>query len=120
MKTLNKKLALLKKHYHLLKHLSKCTAKDCEHIVNGLSDEVIKVMAQICINIMHKNLVRSPKVAVKRLSPYKKQLIDITRPKVSLTKQRGILSQKGGFLSALLAVALPVISSIIGRLTSSK
>ena len=120
MKGTNKKLTLLRKHYPLLKHIAKCTSKDCEHIVKGVSDEVIKLMAQICINIMHKNLMRSPKVAVKRLSPYKKQLVAITRPKVSVTKKRSILSQKGGFLSTLLAIALPVISSIIGSIASRK
>ena len=120
MRGLKSQLTLLKRHYPLLKHIAKCTAQDCEHIVNGLSEEVIKLMAQICINVMHKNLMRSPKVAVKRLSPYKKQLIAVTRPRVSLTKKRSILSQKGGFLSTLLAVALPVISSIIGSLTSRK
>ena len=114
MKTSDKKLKLLRKYYPLLKHIAKCNTKDCEHIVKGVSDEVIKLMAQICINIMHKNLMHSPKVAARRLSPYKKQLVAITRPKVSLGKKRAILSQKGGFLSTLLAVALPVISRILG------
>jgi hypothetical protein len=113
MKKTNK-LTLLKKHYPLLKHLSKCSTTECQHVVRGLSDEVVKLMSQICINVMNKSLTRDPQAAVRRLTPYKKQLKAITRPRTTPTQKRKTLEQKGGFIGALLGVALPLITSLIG------
>ena len=108
------KLRLLIKHYALLKHLAKCSKTECNHIVRGLSDDVIKLLSQICINVMNKSLTRNPAEAVRKLSPYKKQLKALTRPKTTITHRRKTLEQKGGFIGALLGVALPLITSLIG------
>ena len=114
------KLTLLKKHYPLLKHISKCSTGDCGHIVAGLSDEVIKLMSQVCINVMNKTLTRDSKHAVKKLTPYKKQLRAITKGKSTITQKRKVFQQKGGFIGALLGIALPIISSIISAATGRK
>ena len=104
---------LLKKHYKLLQHIGKCSKEDCEHVMKGVSDEVIKLMCQICVNVMNKGLTRNPQEAVRRLAPYKKQLKGLTKAKTSIGQKRRQLEQKGGFIGALLGIALPVISSII-------
>ena len=114
------KLRLLKKHYPLLKHLAKCSSQDCAHVVTGMSDEVIKLMSQICINVMNKSLTRDSAHAVKKLTPYKKQLKAITKPKSSIKQKRKHLEQRGGFIGALLGIALPIISSIIGAATRGR
>lgn len=114
MKQARSKLALLRRYFPLLKHLAKCSDTDCNHVVRGLSDDVIKLLSQICINVMNKSLIRNPDEAVKRLSPYKKQLKALTRPKTTVTHKRKTLDQKGGFIGALLGVALPLITSLIG------
>ena len=114
------KLALLRRHYSLLKHIAKCSTQDCQHVVRGLSDDVIKLMSQICINVMNKSLLQDPAYAVKRLSPYKKQLKSLTRPKTTVKTKRRVLEQKGGFIGALLGVALPLITSLIGSAVSRK
>jgi poly(A) polymerase Pap1 len=113
-------LALLRKHYPLLKHLAKCSAQDCQHLMKGMSDDVIKLMSQICINVMNKSLTRDTSEAVRRLTPYKKQLRAAIRPKTSTTQKRKVLEQKGGFIGALLGVALPLITSLITGLVSRK
>ena len=114
------KVGLVRMHYPLLKHLAKCSSKDCKYIVQGSSDQFIKLLTQICVNVMNKTLTRNEGDAVKKLSPYKKDLIAITKPKTPLKKKRKILEQKGGFIGALLSIALPVITSLIGRLVSGK
>lgn len=114
------KLRLLKKHFPLLKHLAKCTAGECEHIIAGMSDDVIKLMSQICVNVMNKSLIRDPKDAVKRLAPYKKQLRGLTKGKSTIKQKRKHLEQKGGFLGALLGIALPLITSLISSFTGRK
>ena len=114
------KLRLLKKHFPLLKHLAKCSSNDCQHVVKGMSDEVIKLMSQICINVMNKSLTPNTAQAVRLLSPYKKQLRAVSKPKTSIAHKRKTFEQKGGFIGALLGVALPIISSIIGAATSRR
>lgn len=108
------KLALLKKHHVLLKHLVKCTSADCIHIVEGMSDEVIKLLSEICINVMNKSLTRDHNYAVLKLSPFKKQLKTVTRANTTITHKRKTFQQKGGFIGALLGIALPLITSLIG------
>ena len=106
-------LHLLRKHYHLLRHIAKCSSKDCEHVIKGVSDEVIKLMSQICVNVMNKSLTHNANDAVRRLTPYKKQLRAVTKGKTSVASKRKHFEQKGGFIGALLGIAIPVISSII-------
>ena len=118
MKNQSHKLRLLRKHYPLLKHLAKCSSGDCAHVMAGMSDAVIKVMSQICVNVMNKSLIRDPKHAVKKLAPYKKQLRGVTKGKSTIKQKRKHLEQKGGFIGALLSVALPIISSILSAATA--
>jgi hypothetical protein len=106
-------ISLLQKHHSLLTHLAKCSANDCHHIIKGVSDEVVKLMSQICINVMNKSLTRDPKEAVRRLAPYKKQLRALTKPKTGLAHKRKQLEQKGGFLGTLLGIAIPAITGLI-------
>ena len=71
-------------------------------------------MSQICVNVMNKNLLRNESDAVKRLTPYKKQLKAVTSPKTSVKQKRTTFEQKGGFLGALLGLALPLITGLLG------
>ena len=97
--------------------MAKCSAKECPYIATGLSSEVIRVIAQIAINVMNKNLPIDETQAVQRLARYKTQLRAVTQPKRSLLKKRKVIEQEGGFLGALLGLAVPLISSLIGGLT---
>ena len=97
--------------------MAKCNAKECRYIATGLSGEVIRVIAQIAINVMNKNLPIDEKQAVELLARYKTQRRSVTQPKTSLLKERKVIEQEGGFLGALLGLAVPLISSLISCLT---
>ena len=112
-----RQLRLLKKHLPLLRHMAKCNAKECRYIATGLSSEVLRVIAQIAINVMNKNLPIDEKQAVERLARYKSQLRSGTQPKTSLLKKRKVIEREGCFLGALLGLAVPLISSLISGLT---
>ena len=114
-----RQLRLLKKHLPLLRHMAKCSAKECRYIATSLSSEVIRVIAQIAINVMNKNLPVDQTQAVQRLARYKTQLRAVTQPKTSLLKKRKVIEQEG-FLGALLGPAVPLISSLIGGLTKGR
>ena len=81
--------------------------------MKGLSDEVVRLMSQICVNVMNKSLTRDTAAAVRKLAPYKKQLKDITKAKTGIKQKRKTLEQKGGFIGALLGIALPLLTSLI-------
>ena len=87
------RLLLLKKHYPLLKHMANCNANDCEHIMKGASPDVLKLMSQICVNVMNKTLTPDPAHAAKVLGPYKKQLRAITRPHTPMKVKKSLLQQ---------------------------
>ena len=110
-------IALLKLHYPLLKHMSTCKPSECQHILKASSDQFIRLMSKICINVMNKSLVRNSDEAVRKLAPYKKELRAVTRNKVTTKKKREVLQQKGGFIGALLSVALPLLTSLISSVT---
>lgn len=112
----SKQLELLKKHLPLLRHISKCNSKECKHLMMGMSDEVIKLIAQVGVNIMNKNLSIKNKQAVARLARYKKQLKGLTKSSTNTKQKRKILEQEGGFIGTLLGLAVPLISSLVGRL----
>ena len=108
--------ATISRQLPILQHLAKCTDKDCRLFVTSLSNPVIRLIAQIAINVMNKNIAIDDPKAVRSLRRYKKQLLKITRPKTTVQQQRRVLQQKGGFLGALLGVALPLITRAIGGL----
>ena len=110
-------LKAVKKHFPLLKHLAKCKATECRFIIPGLSDELIKTLAEIALNVQNKNIPVQSAAAFNKLRAYKKQLKSVTKRGASLQSQRRHFQQDGGFLPALLGIALPVLSNIIGALT---
>ena len=97
--------------------MARCNAKECRYISSGLSNEVIRVIAQIAINVMNKNLPISETKTVQRLGRYKTQLKGVTLPKTSLLKKHKIIGQEGGFVRALLGLEVALITSLISKLT---
>ena len=105
----------LKKNLKILQHLAHCTGEECSHMIPAVKDDVIRVLAQICVNVMNKNLPLNPSEAVRILSPFKKELKAICKKKTSIKTKRKILQQKGGFLPALLGLAIPLIQGLLAK-----
>ena len=94
-------MKLLESHLPLLKHLATCPVKECCHITRGFSDPVMRLVAQIAINMMNKNIHIEDEEAVKELSRYKTEFRALTQPKTNFSKRRELMEQEGGFLSTL-------------------
>lgn len=102
-----------KKQMHLMKHLDKNTLgflSEClACIVNG--------------NSRHLRLKeKEKKLAQKAWSPYQKTLKKMSNPKNKATVLKGLQRQTGeGFLmSAILSAAIPLITTLIQKLTGRK
>ena len=80
-----------------------------------IKDDVIKILAEICDNVMNKNIPLNVNEAVRLLSPYKKQLKTVCRKNTTVRTKRKIFHQSGGFFPALLSLAVPVIKNLLSR-----
>lgn len=110
---------LLLKHTDLLRHMSKLDGKTLAAILNGVNDEVIQLLSQICYNLMHRNLDVNPETAERHLACHKKSITDLMGKSTSMSRKRKIV-QNGGFIGTLLSVAIPSIISGISSLIASR
>lgn len=104
---------LLMKHANLLRHMSKVDPETLQSILNGLNDEMINLISQICYNLMHKNLDVDAQRAERELGPHRQDICQLMNKKTSAGRKRNIV-QKGGFIGTLLSIAVPsIISGIV-------
>jgi hypothetical protein len=77
----------------------------------------------ICEIISHVRKLRTKKLAPKQrklLKRYATKLRFISNPKVTLQRKRETLTQKGGFLSAILPMIAPAVGNLLGNIFGSK
>ena len=79
--------------------------------IRSANDNFIQDIVKCVRKLRTKKL--SPKDA-KHVKSYATKLRFISSPKVSLKRKRKTLSQKGGFLPALLPILGPLAASVIG------
>ena len=110
--------AELEKHLPLLRCLSISKPKIQKAIVHESDEEVIKVLCECAKNTINGNIKLNP-AQFKQLKCYYVLLKQLANKKTSTKKKKRIL-QKGGFLGALLAAAIPTITSVVANAFSSK
>jgi len=94
-----------------LKHLSKLSERQKKKFIKTADKSVVQSIRECCINILNGQipLNSSQKARLKR---NKQGLRSLILSKTAIGKKRKIL-QKGGFLSAILTAALPIVGSLI-------
>ena len=102
----------LHKHAPYLHVLAKGTHKQRHGIIQGANKEFMKCLCECALNVLNGNVPLKP-ADKKKLKKYKHQLRSLTNRKFSSQKKKKTLSQKGGFLGALLT---PVLSALGGLL----
>lgn len=70
-----------------------------------------KAIREVCFNLLKGNIKLAPRQLVK-LRRYKRQIRALALKKTTL-KKRIVLNQKGGFLQALLPIAISTLSSLL-------
>ena len=103
----------LKKNYPTLKLLHKAKPKLVKAVINNSPPDFIHCLADCCHNLLKGN-IRITKHQKERLEPYKGTLRKLTKP-ISVNRKQKLI-QRGGFLSALLAAAIPAIAGIVDSL----
>lgn len=102
----NKHLNRIKNNKELIKLFLKCkTANEKKFFLKKGSDEFIKSILEIVINVMQGNIQLSQTIKDK-LKKYIKVLRRLICSAVPLQTKRQILVQKGGFLTTLLPLVI--------------
>ena len=104
----------LKKHALLLKVLSKADPRLNAILLKGADKELISCLSDCALNVLNGN-VRLTKTHKSKLSRYKKGLRHLAKRNTSGKKRKQIL-QTGGFLGALLAPIVGLLSPLIGKI----
>jgi len=101
----------LQQHIPLLKRLIKLPDRQKKSFIKTADKSLVNSICECCINILNGCIPLSNRQKT-RLKRNKLDLRHLVLKKTALGKKRKIL-QKGGFLSAILSAAIPVIGSLI-------
>lgn len=73
-----------------------------------------------CLDNINKRNIPIPTGKVRQLKSHSGAVKSLLNPRVSLQKKKQILGQSGGFLSAILPVAISALGSLFGGLVGRK
>ena len=102
----------LQQNLPLLKHLSKLPERQKKNFIKTADKSVVQSICECCINILNGQIPLNASQRA-RLKRNKQNLRSLIKSKTAIGKKRKIL-QKGGFLSAILSAALPIVSNLLG------
>ena len=103
----------------LFNKLAKSKAKDRTKVLKKATNEQLKGLCEVCLNIVHGNI----KLSKKRYAAFKRQkdlMHKLSNKKLPLYAKRKVINQKGGFLGTLAAFSAPLLTQLaikgIGKL----
>ena len=102
----------LKRNASTLKLLRGAKKPFQKAVLKKSKDDLVKWICDISFNVL-KGTAPISKQIKKRLSRHKSSLRKLIDQKLSLKKKRKVI-QSGGFLSALMAAAIPILGSLFG------
>ena len=102
----------LKRNASTLKLLHGAKPSFQKAVLEKSKDDLVKCVCDISLNVL-KGTAPISTQNKKRLSRHKSSLHKLIDRKLSLKKKRKVI-QSNGFLSALLATAIPVLGSLFG------
>lgn len=100
----------LKYFLPIFKKLKQAKAKDRKEILKSSSPCLVRLVSECGYNILKGN-VQLPKAQYKKLKPYKRLMLYLSKPKVPIKDKKAALVRKQG--GAFPAVVLPLLFSAI-------
>ena len=107
----------LRHHLPLLKNIINLPDRQQKNFIKTAHRSVLDSICECCINILN-GCIRLNGRQKTRLSRNKQDLRRLVLKKTAVGKKRKLL-QKGGFLSAILSAAIPVVGSLIASAVTS-
>jgi Ni,Fe-hydrogenase I large subunit len=84
-------------------------------LIKNANGESLRLVSECALNWCNHNLEANPS-QTRILNRHEKSLQKLASKKTGWRSRKKILSQKGGFLPALLSVGLPILTSILNNL----
>ena len=103
----------------LIRELSRYKAQKRRKILQKAPRELIAALSEGSLNLLKGNVPLS-RQKYTRLKRYKKNVHLLANPRTPLHQKRRIVEQRGGFLSLLASVLVPVLSGVISSAISSR
>ena len=85
-------------------------------VLRNLSNKEIKLLCEVCLNLIRGHLKIKDRKTFNKLKRGRKTLTYLADKRNPIREKREVLNQKGGFIGALAAAALPVVISEVSRL----
>lgn len=95
-----------------IKLLANSSTHQRKILLRGASNEQLKGLFELCLNIVRGNLPVSG-VQFRRLKRERKTLETLANRRVPIYQKRNIINQKGGFLGQLATFAIPLLAHIV-------
>jgi len=109
--------AIHKKYHGPLIALATSDKKTQRHLIRVLSNQVIRILAQIAANVVNGNIPLTKK-QLRKLSYHKTVLRSLRDKKRAGARRRILLRQKGGFLPFLIPLAASAVGGLLGKALS--
>ena len=100
----------------LLQIVKHCKSSHRPHLFKYLDNKSIKILSEVIQNVLFRDLNLSKKqkrMLAKKYGNKQKQLKLLAKKSNSTANKKKILTQVGGSLSAILGIALSILSSLI-------
>jgi len=108
----------IKSNFHHLQVLKTAKPQLRKAILKNCNSELVKTISECVLNVLRNNLQLTA-CQKKRLKKFKGPLRALADKKVSISSNKRLLNQRGGFLVPLLTAILPTIASLIFRSRSA-
>ena len=109
------KKSRLKANYGFFQFLATLSQSRQKALMKGADREILRALAEVCINLINRNIPLSAKEKAK-LRPYAKDIYKLSLRGQSLKKQQAIV-QRGGLLGTLLATLVPtILGAVLGNI----
>ena len=100
----------------LLEKILSAGRRSRKFIIKHLSNKEVKLICEVCLNLIRGNLRVTDPTTYSQLKRGRKALTDLADKRKPLKHKRKILNQKGGFIGAVAAAALPLVIGEVARL----
>ena len=112
MKTSNKLPARVKRNASFIKLLIQAKPRMIKQYVKHASKDQISCLLDCCLNVLKGNVHVTP-CQMRNLRRHKNNLLTVVKKKTADKKRRAI-SQKGGFLGAILKPVVQTVGALLG------
>ena len=100
----------------LLEKLNFSNSAARKAVLRNLSNKEVKLLCEVCLNLVRGHLKIKDRKTFNKLKRGRRTLTYLADKRKPIRDKREILNQKGGFIGALAAAALPVVISEVARL----